>query len=201
MNDSRISGLSRRDFLAGASAVGAAALLCVPGRSFAGPPPETTRIRLVHTPVVCFAPVFLAEELLRLEGFSEVEYVKPGNDGNIATLTSGRADFAMMGVTAVMLPIDTGQPITVLAGVHSGCWELVGNDRVHTVRDLKGATVAVTDIGGLDHVFISSIMAYVGMDPKVDVNWVTTQHIGESMRKFHLQFLEPRENFREIGIF
>lgn len=174
----------RRHFLQQGSALGVASLLGISNESRAEPPPEVSKIRLVHTPVVCFAPAYMAEALLRLEGFSEVEYIKPGNDGNIATLTSGQADFAMMGVSAVMLPIDAGQPVTVLAGVHSGCWELVGNDQVRSVHDLKGKRVAVTGIGGLDHVFISSIMAYVGMDPKADVNWVVTQRITESMRLF-----------------
>ena len=31
----------------------------------------------------------------------------------------------------------------MLAGVHVGCFELFGTDRVHTIRDLKGKTVAV----------------------------------------------------------
>jgi len=64
---------NRRSFL---STVGA---LTLPGVATvlhaAEPPPETTKIRLTHTPAICFAPQYLAEELLRLEGFSEVEYV------------------------------------------------------------------------------------------------------------------------------
>ena len=45
----------------------------------AEPPPETTRIRLTQDPAICLAPQYLAEELLRLEGFSEVEYAKVPN--------------------------------------------------------------------------------------------------------------------------
>jgi NitT/TauT family transport system substrate-binding protein len=42
----------------------------------AEPSPEIRKIRLVKIPAICLAPQYLAEELLRLEGFSEVEYVE-----------------------------------------------------------------------------------------------------------------------------
>ena len=46
------------------------------GPAAAEPPPETTKIRLVRVPAICLAPEYLAEELLRLEGFTDVEYVE-----------------------------------------------------------------------------------------------------------------------------
>ncbi len=39
--------------------------------------------------------------------------------------------------------IDVGVPMVIVAGVHVGCFELFGTDRVRTIRDLKGKTVAV----------------------------------------------------------
>ena len=59
-----------------------------------------------------------------------------------------------------------GLPITVLGGIHAGCYELFASDRVRAIRDLKGKTVAIGAEGGLDHVFISSMVAYVGIDPQ-----------------------------------
>ncbi len=72
----------------------------------------------------------------------------------------------------------------LLGGVHSGCYELFGNGRVPAIRDLKGKTVAISSMGAADHVFIASILAYVGMNPGKDVNWVTTGSIPETMRFF-----------------
>jgi NitT/TauT family transport system substrate-binding protein len=54
-------------------------LLGLPGTAAAEPPPEVTKIRLVKNPGICLAPQYLAEELLRLEGFSQVEYVPQTN--------------------------------------------------------------------------------------------------------------------------
>ena len=62
--------INRRNFLAGTAAVGAASLLGIPCADAAELPPEISRIRIVHTPVVCFAPIYVAAEMLRLEGFT-----------------------------------------------------------------------------------------------------------------------------------
>jgi NitT/TauT family transport system substrate-binding protein len=41
---------------------------------------------------------------------------------------------------------------------------------------LQGKTVAVPDLGGTLHVFLSSLAAYVGLDPRQDITWVTQPH-------------------------
>ena len=46
-----------------------------------------------------------------------------------------------------------------------------GTERVRTIRDLKGKTVAVNLIDGGDHLFLSTMLAYVGLDPRRDVQW------------------------------
>ena len=78
MSDNSDDRFHRRRFLARVSAVGAAALLGLPrlGRGVAEPPPETRRIRLVQLPAICVATQYVAEELLRLGGFTDIEYVE-----------------------------------------------------------------------------------------------------------------------------
>ena len=38
--------------------------------------PETNRMRLALIPGSCFAPQYVAEEILRAEGFADVRYVR-----------------------------------------------------------------------------------------------------------------------------
>jgi NitT/TauT family transport system substrate-binding protein len=73
----------------------------------------------------------------------------------------------------VLLNLDAGHPIVVLAGVHVGCFELFGGPGIRTVGDLKGKTVAVDAMRSSQHVFLSSMLANVGVDPRRDVRWVT----------------------------
>src|SRR5262245_21155475 len=177
--------ITRRRFLASAPALGAACLLPVAGRAAAEPPPETTRIRLTEDPGICIAPQYLAEDLLRLEGFSQVEYVKvPTVAAGTNVLASGAVDIKMLGVFDVLPTLDSGQSVVVLAGIHMGCFELFGNDRVQAIRDLKGKTVAVIGRGENDHLFVSSMLAYVGVDPGKDINWAMTKIYTEPIRRF-----------------
>ncbi len=175
---------NRRHFLAYASAVGAAALLGLPRTAAAEPPPEVTKIRLFHSPAICLAPQYLAEELLHLEGFSEVEYVKGGVETPGKLMAEGQADMSMWDVPGTIPLLDAGKPIVMLAGIHGGCYELFGNDRIHSVRDLKGARIGVYAVTGGDYVLISSILAYIGMDPRKDVNWVVGSRFTDAMHFF-----------------
>jgi NitT/TauT family transport system substrate-binding protein len=176
MRDRR-EGWHRREFLGGLGLAGAAGLLGLRAEEAAAePPPETTTIRLIHDPaipVLCYAPLYVAEDLLRGEGFTEVRYVKLVEGSEAKALAAGQADVSGVLAATVILAIEGRQPLLALAGLHIGCLEVVGTGRVRTIRDLKGRTVAVAALGADDHVFLSGMLAYVGLDPRRDVKWVT----------------------------
>jgi len=175
MDSQRMAGLSRRQFLGGLTLAGTAGLLGLRPRSVAAePPPETTRIRLVQVPSICQAPSYIAEELLRSEGFTEVHYLKKAGTTDIETaLTSGEADLNGHFAAPLLLRLEAGDPIVVLAGLHIGCFELFGTNEVRTIHDLKGKTVAVPALDSSRYVFLASMVAYVGLDPHKDINFVT----------------------------
>jgi NitT/TauT family transport system substrate-binding protein len=117
----------RRRFLGILSSAGAAGLIGA-GNSFAEAAPlETTRLRLVQTPSICQAAQFTAEDLLRREGFADVQYIKkPGTQGIETALASGEADIAMHFNVRLIIRVEAGDPIVILAGGHLGCFELKG---------------------------------------------------------------------------
>jgi len=175
----------RREFVKGLSAVaGSAALLGLPQSARAEPPPETKKIRLIHAPAICLAPQYIAEELLHLEGFSEIEYVKLVSGAGPGLLAEDRADISMWDVPAIIPFLDAGKPIVMLGGIHAGCFELIGNETVQSIADLKGKNVAIQAVGGGDHVLMSSMLAYVGMNPQRDVNWIVGTKVTDAMRLF-----------------
>jgi NitT/TauT family transport system substrate-binding protein len=153
---------------------GTAGLLgLLPRSAAAEPPPETTRLRVHHSLSLCLAPQYVAEELLRAEGFTEVDYVTYEESGGFyEALTSGRADIGNDFAPMLIMHVDAGDPVTILGGVHVGCFELFGTERVRAIRDLKGKKVAVRGLGSPPHVFLASMVAYVGLDPGQDINWV-----------------------------
>jgi NitT/TauT family transport system substrate-binding protein len=174
---------SRRRFLGGVTLAGMVTLLGSHPRLVAAePPPETTKIRLGKIPGLCIAPRYVAEELLQGEGFTDVQYVETATGAAAVTaLASGEAHINLTFAGPLIIRLDAGDPIVIVAGIHVGCFELFGTDRVRTIRDLKGKTVAVEALQSSQHVFLSSMAAYVGLDPRKDINWVT-HPTAESMR-------------------
>ena len=140
---------SRRRFLGGLTLVGIAGLLGVrPRPAAAEPPPETRRIRLAKTGAVCMAPHFVAEDLLRSEGFADVQYVpQPDLAATEHALAAGEADLNLNYALRLVVRLDAGDPVVVLAGVHTGCIEILGSDHVRSIRDLKGKKIAAGRVG------------------------------------------------------
>jgi NitT/TauT family transport system substrate-binding protein len=166
---------SRREFLTNLGLSGSAALLGVKSNAFAAePPPETTTIKIGLSPSLCAAPQFVAEELLRSEGFADVQYVRPATPALLwPELISGKAHLTAGGFSGpFIIRIDAQDPVVLLGGIHTGCFELFGGAGVRAIRDLKGKSVAILARGGAGHVFIAAMAAHVGLDPRKDINWV-----------------------------
>jgi NitT/TauT family transport system substrate-binding protein len=182
MHTRRDAGWNRREFLSTLSLAGAGGFLGLRSESVAAEPaPETTRIRLTSISGVCVAPQYISEELLRGEGFTDVQYVKLKLDELYKAFASGAVDISMAFVPPFIIQIEAGEPILILGGVHSGCFELFGSQQVRAIRDLKGKTVAIPGLGSPHHVFVAGMAAYVGVDPRKDINWAT-HPVPESMR-------------------
>jgi NitT/TauT family transport system substrate-binding protein len=176
MSDHRSKGWSRREFLAKATLAGAAGILGLePSSSAAEPPPETTRLKIADLERgICVAPQYVAEELLRGEGFTELQYLrKQTQNDRLRAVATGEAHIIVTFVSSLVSRLDAGDPLIFLAGSHVGCFELFGTERVRAIRDLRGRTVAIAEAGSPEHLFLSVVLAYVGLDPRRDVRWVT----------------------------
>jgi len=175
---------SRREFLRGPTLAGTAVILGLKSESAAAElPPETTRIRIADAPVTCFAPIYIAEGLLKAEGFTDVQYIKmPLNEGTTKALAEGKADIAQNDTAGHLMALDVGAPVVVLGGIHTGCWELFANDSVRTLRDLKGKTVAAPERSSRQ-AFVAGLATFVGLNPLKDLTWINHEP-GKSMQLF-----------------
>jgi NitT/TauT family transport system substrate-binding protein len=179
---------SRRRFVTNAAWAGAAGLggfgvagLGGRGESLAAePPPEITTIRFEKDPVTCIAPQ-VVQELLRAEGFTDIRYVelteaylrKSPTSPVSSMLVRGEVDFVRDFAATYVVLMDAGAPITLLTGLHSGCFEVIGKEDIRTVADLKGRTV-----GALygDEVLLRIMAGLVGFDYARDIRWTFSDH-------------------------
>jgi NitT/TauT family transport system substrate-binding protein len=179
----KLNGYRRRAFLTQGLALGAASLVGPSLAAASEAPPEVRKIRLARTASICLSPQYVAEELLHAEGFTEVEYPEvPYTGGD--ELTTGHSDLTMDYVTSLIWKLDAGRDIVALSGVHNGCYAIIANGRVKAIHELRGKKVAVSALGSGDHVFLSSMLAYVGVDPKKEIDWVLTESVANNMRFF-----------------
>jgi NitT/TauT family transport system substrate-binding protein len=126
---------------------------------------------LYKFPGTCLAPQYIAEPLLKAEGFSQVEYVAHP-DGARAVydrVASGAVDITQWYLAPFIQAADRKAPLVFLAGVHIGCQELVASAPMRSIRELKGKTV-VAPFGGALNSFVAAMLWHVGLDFRKDVN-------------------------------
>ncbi|HWX62855.1 ABC transporter substrate-binding protein, partial [Bradyrhizobium sp.] len=118
----------------------------------------------------CEAPLDIAGELLRAEGFTDVGYVDTAADDLSAAIADRKVDFALDFPVLFAPGIDAGKPVTVLAGVHVGCFELFARNDIRTIANLKDKTIGCEIAPSA---FLRLMVAQVGLDPDKDIRWVT----------------------------
>ena len=95
---------------------------------------------------ICFGPSsYVAEELLRAEGFTEVRYV-PSAEGFSFPPMSHTDELASAHVRGIVGRLSRGCRSADHGGVHSGCYELFAHEPVRTIGDLKGRKVSISTL-------------------------------------------------------
>ena len=120
-------------------------------------------------------PQYVVDELLAAEGLTQIDYVVTDSGPLLSeAIASGQIDFALHFSGPLILQLDRGKKITMLAGVHVGCFELFAKDDIRGIADLKGRSVGTQELGSSSHVFLSAMATLVGLNPSKDINWVTS---------------------------
>jgi NitT/TauT family transport system substrate-binding protein len=163
---------SRRRFVVTLSSAGAMSLIGGGNSLSEDAPSETTTIRLIQNAGTCVAPQYVADELLRAEGFTEIQYVMKSPAVMSEAIGRGDVDLSLHFAALLIPAINAGEAITVLAGVHVGCFELFTREHISSIRDLKDRKVGIQGAGAQQHAFVAAMAAHVGLNPVKDIDWV-----------------------------
>jgi NitT/TauT family transport system substrate-binding protein len=125
---------TRRRFLTALSLAGATSLLRTPYVLAAEGVPETTTVRILKLPSICVAPQYVADELLGAEGFTDIGYVDAAGSESSAMVGRGEADFTLEFAAQTIQTIEAGAAVTILSGVHVGCYELFAKNEIRSVN-------------------------------------------------------------------
>lgn len=181
--------LDRREFISKACLTGTALYLGMGknnGLAAIEPPPETTRLRIREWKPACWAPIWVAEPLLYEEGFTDIQYLSGPGPKSIKMYERGEIDLSPAFAPLDMVNLEeNNHPLTFLAGMHVGCYALVGSERINSVRDLKGKTIWTGSVeNNGPHIFFKTIVSYVGLNPDTDFKYLWVNK-SEAMQLFH----------------
>jgi NitT/TauT family transport system substrate-binding protein len=174
----------RRRFLSSLALAGAAGFLGS-GRTLAAEsPPEITTIRFEKDGTTCLAPQVF-QELLHAEGFTDIQYVD-ATEAHLRRADAAKSDvvsdmiahrevdFGRQFAPSLVVGMNAGVSLTVLSGLHLGCFEIFGKKEIRTLADLKGRAVGTSNYNSAGEKPLLSIMtSLVGLDPATDFHWVT----------------------------
>ena len=192
--------LSRRALIAGAGAAGLAAPFFLRTRSgLAGPNPafpsglpDSAVCKAAETPAAagplkkinfawnagasCLIGVTVAKD----KGFFakhglDVELINfsGSTDQLLETIATGKADAAVGMALRWLKPLEQGFDVKIVGGTHGGCLRLLAPvaGGVKSLADLKGKTVAVSDMNSPAKNFFSVRLKKAGVDPVTEVDF------------------------------
>jgi NitT/TauT family transport system substrate-binding protein len=191
---------SRRAFLAGAAVLGVAPIGLAASRVFATPrivPPALPDLPICSAAVtdaaavggplkkITFAwnagaPCLLGVTVAKDKGFFaknglDVELINyaGSTDQLLETLASGKADAAAGMALRWLKPLEQGFDVKIVASTHGGCLRLLvpTASNLNTLADLKGKTIAVSDMNAPGKNFFSIQLKKAGLDPNTDVDF------------------------------
>ncbi len=137
----------------------------------AEPPPEITTITLEKASTTCLAPQYVAGELLRAEGFTDIRY-QAVDEAPALAVAHNQLDWDMDFAPEIIAAVDIGAALTAVAGTHVGCYELIAHDHVRSIAGLKGRTVGWSPSYSTSKDLVALMTRLVGLDPGKDIHWV-----------------------------
>ncbi|WP_043446113.1 ABC transporter substrate-binding protein [Halotalea alkalilenta] len=139
--------------------------------------PQRRQVTLAtNANAICIAPVTIAQEKGFFDRYNlDVEYVNFGNSTDVLleAIASGKADAGVGMALRWLKALEQGFDVKLTAGTHGGCLRLLAaaDSEVRTLEDLRGRSVAVTDMADPGKNFFSIMLNRHGVDPNREIDW------------------------------
>ena len=106
----------------------------------------TTHLRLIYSPSLCAAPMYIAIENGYFEEENlDIEQVTVDAAHVSEAIGADQVDVGMGLIGKLLQPIENGLPIKFTTGLHTGCTKLLvpGDSDIKSIADLKGKKIGV----------------------------------------------------------
>jgi ABC-type nitrate/sulfonate/bicarbonate transport system substrate-binding protein len=145
-----------------------AALLIVPVDSRAQTT-EKVRIAYASNSLAFLVPFVAKDRGFYTKHGIEAELIQVRPNVAMAALLSGDIDYVEL-IGSIIRSAGRGAPVRAIStSIKAPFFSFAANNKFKTIKDLKGATIGVTAIGGTNYVSTRLTLRHYGLDPDKDV--------------------------------
>ena len=133
------------------------------------PSPEKVRIAVATSSLAFLVPFVAKDRGFYLKHGADVELIQMRPNIAMAALISGDIDYVEL-IGSVIRSSAKGLPVKAIStSIKAPFFSIVAQHKYKTMKDLKGAIIGLTSIGGTNHVSTRLTLKHFGMDPEKDV--------------------------------
>ena len=130
---------------------------------------DKVRIAVATSSLAFLVPFVAKDRGLYLKHGSEVEIIQMRPNVAMAALISGDIDYVEL-IGSIIRGAAKGLPVRAIStGIKAPFFSFVAQHKYKVMKDLKGATIGMTSIGGTNHVSTRLTLRQFGLDPEKDV--------------------------------
>jgi ABC-type nitrate/sulfonate/bicarbonate transport system substrate-binding protein len=133
------------------------------------PGPEKVRIAIATTSMAFLVPFVAKDRGLYLKHGSEVELIVMRPNIAMAALLGGDIDYAEL-IGSIIRSAARNLPVRAIStSIKAPFFSVIGQNKYKSIKELKGAVIGLTSIGGTNHVSTRITLRQFGLDIDKDV--------------------------------
>jgi len=141
-------------------------------RSQDKPAPEKVRIAIATGSLAFLVPFVAKDRGFYMKHGSDVELIQMRPNISVAALLSGEVHYIEL-IGSAIRSAARGLPIRAIStGIRAPFFSIIGQNKYKSIKDLKGAVIGLTSIGGTNHISTRITLSKLGFDPDKDVKFL-----------------------------
>jgi NitT/TauT family transport system substrate-binding protein len=133
---------------------------------------DKVRIAIATGSLAFMVPFVAKDRGFYLKHGSDVELIQMRPNISVAALLSGEIHYIEL-IGSAIRSAARGLPIRAIStGIRAPFFSIIGQNKYKSIKDLKGAVIGLTSIGGTNHISTRITLSKLGLDPDRDVKFL-----------------------------
>ena len=175
------------------------AILALPIAAPAQEKPEKVRVVVATSSMAFLVPFIAKDRGFYLKNGAEVEIIQMRPNIAVAALLSGEIDYIEL-IGSAIRSAARGLPVRAIStSIKSPFFSIIAQNKFKSLKDLKGATIGITSIGGTNHISTRLTLKQFGIDPEKDVKLIAIGDEKLMYDAFKIGRTEAVEDQRDVA--